>query len=385
MSRNKIVVFLLFCMFFSCGAFGQIVDTSVCEILSNPQSFDGKIVRIKGTVSDGFEEFVIRDGDCKRKVNAIWLAYPKGTQAKAGPVALLQIQLDRNDPAIVSDPQRSSVQLDKNGDFKQFDSLLSTPFKAGGMCLGCNRYNVKATLIGRLDGVKEGSAAQDGKGRLIMANGFGNLNRYSARMVLQSVSDVLPEEIDYAAAAAATKNDSVPQSSGRDPIAAAHRAAQAFKSGTPAADQLERAAAAFGKEGGDHGVEVSFGVPNEVPNIDSLRGDKDSSDGLLFNCIFDADRLKGDSLTRAISHVGSHIADLRSPGRSSVLVSSYELEYRAWQTVVLSAAGSLQATLTLPGGYLVWNSGWPPGDRNKMMDDAITRFLSNWSALKNYQ
>jgi hypothetical protein len=42
-----------------------------------------------------------------------------------------------------------------------------------------------------------------------------------------------------------------------------------------------------------------------------MRGDKNSPDGLLFNCTFDMDKLKGEALARAISHVGTHIADLR--------------------------------------------------------------------------
>jgi len=32
----------------------QIVDATVCEIVSNPQSFDGKLVRVKGVVTGRF-------------------------------------------------------------------------------------------------------------------------------------------------------------------------------------------------------------------------------------------------------------------------------------------------------------------------------------------
>ena len=27
--------------------------------------------------------------------------------------------------------------------------------------------------------------------------------------------------------------------------------------------------------------------------------------------------------------------------------------------------------MTLPGGFIVWNSSWPPDDRNKMVNDAL--------------
>ena len=64
------------------------------------------------------------------------------------------------------------------------------------------------------------------------------------------------------------------------------------------------------------------------------------------------ERLKGEALTRAISHVGTHIADLGDPQSKGTEVTAYELEYRAWQTTVVSAVASQQKTLTLSGG--IW-------------------------------
>ncbi len=353
----------------------QITDVSICEILANPQSFDGKIVRVKGTVSAGFDEFALKDVGCNQLINAIWLAYPEGTKGKAGPAASVQLQLGRNNNAAAPSPSRSPIKLDKSKEFKQFDSLLSTPYKTGGMCLGCIRYTVTATLVGRLDGVKEAGVVRDNSGKFVSANGYGNLNLYRARLVLQTVSDVSAHEIDYSKVSSVTKGDSARESSGGDPVAAAHQAAHAFSPDSQAAKQVERAAAAYGKEGEDNGVEVGFGTSNEVPKSDGPKGDKNSPDGLLFNCTFDMERLKGEALTRAISHVGTHIADVRDPQFAAADANAYELEYRAWQTTVLSAVASQQKTLTLAGGYLVWNSAWPAADRSKMADEGITSFL----------
>ena len=222
----------------------QSVDATVCEILANPKSFDGKIVKLNGTVSAGFDEFAIKDTTCNQPVNAIWLAYPAGAKAKAGPAALVQLQLARNSSAPVVSDSRSAVKLDKNKDFKQFDLLLSTPYKTGGMCLGCIRYTVTATLIGRLDGVQDAGLVRDSARKFVSANGFGNLNQYRARLVLQSVSDVVSHEIDYAKNMAALQDDSKQDAAVGDPVAAAHQAARAFKNGSPAANQLEQAAAA---------------------------------------------------------------------------------------------------------------------------------------------
>jgi hypothetical protein len=196
---------LLLCFGITGSLAAQTVDASVCEILANPQSFDGKIVRLKGTVSAGFDEFAVKDATCNQAVNAIWLAYPEGTKGKAGAAALVQLQLGRNNNATPPNVSRSPVRLDKNKDFKQFDSLLSTPYKAGGMCLGCIRYTVTATLAGRLDGVKEAGIVRDSTGKFVSANGYGNLNLYRSRLVLQAVSDVSAHEIDYSKVSPATK------------------------------------------------------------------------------------------------------------------------------------------------------------------------------------
>jgi hypothetical protein len=360
----------------------QIVDASACDILASPQSFDGKTVRIKGTVIASFDEFAIKASGCSQGANAIWLAYPEGTKAKAGSVAFVQLQLGRNNPvAPGASSNRPVVNLEKNKDFKQFDSLLSTPYKTGGMCLGCVRYTVTATFVGRLDGTRDTGVVRDSAGKFVGVNGFGNLNRYSARLVLQSISDVASQEIDYARNAAAAKDDSQRESAGGDPVAAGHQIARVFGPGSAAADQVERAAAAYGKEGEDNGVEVGFGTPNEVPKNDGPKSDRNSPDGLLFSCTFDTDRLKGEALTRAISHVGTHIADIRGPQSAAKEENLYELEYHAWQTTVLSAIGSRQKTLTLSGGYLVWNSAWPAADRSKLVDEAISKFLADWESL----
>jgi hypothetical protein len=119
-----------------------------------------------------------------------------------------------------------------------------------------------------------------------------------------------------------------------------------------------------------------------VPKNDGPKGDKNSPDGLLINCTFDMDRLKGEGLARAITHVGTHIADLRDPQSTAAESTAYELEYRAWHTTVLSAVATQQKTLTLPGGYLLWNSAWPAEDRNKIVDEGTTNFLRDWVVLK---
>ena len=95
-------------------------------------------------------------------------------------------------------PTRTPVTLRRDKDFKQFDSLLAqTHQKGADMCLGCTRYEVTATLVGRLDSVADATLKRDAAGKIVGFGGFGNMNAYPARLVLQSVTDVTPKEIDY--------------------------------------------------------------------------------------------------------------------------------------------------------------------------------------------
>jgi len=355
---------------FSCCMHAQVVNASVCEILKNPQSFNGKIVRVKGTISAGFDLFVVKGAECGQLINGIWLAYPEGTKAKSGPAAILQLQPARNFAGTVAAIERTPLQLDNNKDFKQFDSLLSTPYKGGGMCLGCGRYAVSATLVGRLDGTVPG-LKRDGTGKIVSISGFGNLNAYSARLVLQSVSDVTSQEIDYSKPSVAPKGESSPEAD------AGAKVAHEFGSSIPLKDQPKRAVDAFGKPGEDNGVMISFGIANEASTKDDLKGQYDSPDGVLFNCTFDGAKLKGDAMGRALAHLGEHIADLRNPEAGIETAGMYQLEYRAWMTTMLSAILTGQKTLMLPGGYVIWNSTWPTTSLNKNTDDALTGFLAN--------
>ncbi len=360
-------------------SFAQVVDTTVCDVLNNPQSFDGKIVRIKGTAIAGFDEFAIKGSSCGKQINSIWLAYPEGAKAKAGPVAFLRLQLAKNNPAEVASSSRNPVTLDKNKDFSTFDNALAWAPKIKGTCLGCVRNTVNATFVGRIDAVSSPELKRDASGKIVGITGFGNANMYSARLVLQSVSDVVPQEIDYTKNPDVAKDDSS-SSSGSDPVVTAHEAAKAFGAGSDAAKQIERAAAAFGKRGDDNGVEIGFGGSNEVPKNDGLKGTKNSPDGVLYLCTFDMDRLKGDALSQAIVHVGSHVADLRENSLSGPNFSLLNLEAHAWQTTVLSVVAQRHKTLTVPGGYVLWDTGWTQAERGKNVMEGTAKYLTEFDA-----
>lgn len=370
MKRTFLFIVLLSCLSIPSSLSAQIMDSTVCDILANPQSFDGKIVRIKGVVIAGFEEFAIRGAGCNQMVNAIWLAYPEGTKGKAGPVVSLRLQLGKNNPANVTNVHRAPIALDKNKDFKNFDTLLSTPAKTNGMCLGCVKFTVTATLVGRLDGAQGTGLTRDSSGRVTGIGGFGNLNRYSARLVLQSVSEISSQEIDYSKGGNVS-SDATASASG------------SFTPEAPTADQVKRGADAFGAPGEDNGVNVGFGGANEIPGDDTGKSNANSPDGLIFQATFDGERLKGPAMQVALSHVGTHIADIRSTTPGIQTLSLYGAEFRAWQTSVLNAVVVRVKTLTLPGGYVIYSQSWPNSDLGRSANGGIAGFLANWAGITN--
>lgn len=372
---NRLLVLALLAACASC-LHAQAVDTTVCDILKNPTAFNGKTVRIKATVTAGFDQFALEDSGCGQLVNAIWLAYPEGTKAKAGPVAVVELQPAQNFAGAVETPARTPVTIEKNKDFKQFDSLLAAQFKQDAMCLGCAKYKVTATLTGRLDGIAKTGVQRDSTGKITGWSGFGNVNGYAARLVLQSVAQVTSQEIDYSKAATATKGDFADPNVTGDPVVAAHLGAKVFGSGNPAGDAIEKAAAVFGKPGDNNGVNIKFGIANEVPANEGAKGATPSPDGVLYNCTFNKSRLQGDALTRAIVHTGTLVSQLRSPIPGTENDDLFALEYRAWATTSFSAVAVNQKSLTISGGTLLWSSAWPVPDRARLLDEAMKTALA---------
>ncbi|HEY1804208.1 MAG TPA: hypothetical protein VGG45_06975 [Terracidiphilus sp.] len=372
------------------------VDVKVCDVVKKPQAFNGQIVRVKGTVVAGFDEFVIKDSidpNCGFLVNAIWLDYPQGTKGKAGPAALVTIQPAKNFAANLTPATRAAVTLGKSKDFKQFDSLLAQKHEKGAdLCLGCTRYEVTATLVGRLDTVADATLKRDDKGKIVGFGGFGNMNAYPARLVLESVSDVTPKEVDYSKNDDETKGGSsggygagpygAGAGNGMDlpgAVAAAKAIADKLAAGPPK-DEAEKAAAIYGKAG-DHstGVYFAYGAGNEASPEES--GTKDSPDGILFNCTFNSDRLQGDSLARAVIHIGEHVSELRNPKPGNEAAPPYLLESDAWVVTAISAVAGGQKYLSAPGGYVLWDSNWSAADRNDDMANAIKAYLANEAML----
>jgi len=162
----------LFTLVAVCSSRAQVVSTTVCNVAKLPSAFDGKFVRVRATVTSGFEIFAIRDaeGDC----GGIWLTYPGG-----GPVASVSMG------KLTPDLQRVPIKLRRDGEFKKFQELLDAemyPRSRGNLCESCHRYEVTATMTGRVD-----YAGEHG--------GFGHMNGFRTQFVLESVNAISAKDL----------------------------------------------------------------------------------------------------------------------------------------------------------------------------------------------
>lgn len=395
---KRLLGLMVFACLATCGLYAQAVDTTVCAVLKDPASFNGKTVRIKGTVVAGFDQFVLNDSDCGQSVNGIWLAYPQGAKAKSGPIAMVELEPAHNFAGKATPVTRPAVTLTRDKAFKQFDSLLAQRHdQSGALCLGCPRYQVQATLMGRLDGVASAGVQRDANGKIVGLSGFGNLNAYPARLVLESVADVTPKEVDYSATDASIKKaqtdntgenemyqgmvDQAGAQAGQgqrfvDPIATAQKLAAGL-SASPLTTQIQADVALLpapkGKE--QTGVTLGYGAMNEAPTSEGGPGTMDSPDGVLYICTFNRDRLPDLALTFAVLHALQHVADVRSPQAGNENAPLYIPEYNAWMVTITSAVAAGDRYLTLPGGYMMWNAHWPDADKISNMEAALNDFL----------
>ncbi len=345
----------------------QTVDAKVCDVINHPKNFDGKTVRLTGLVQADFDSFIMRGDTCS---NALWLSYPAGTKAKSGPAAVVTLQLASNATGTPG-TARPALTLERTKDFDTFDLLLSQKPKTNGMCLGCVKNDVMATLVGRIDGTDNPGLVKDKNGKITSLDGFGNMNMYLARMVITSVSDVSAKEIDFSRA---PKIDGDSQGGGgKDYVGLAKKGEEAFPKGSPAVKTIEDALAALGAPGQDNGVVVGFGDVANVPDGDGTKGAKASPDGLLPTIKIDMDKLKGEALGRAIGHEATKVEALRE----SEVRSCRRIETDAWQTVLLITIGSRQKSLTIPGGYVIWSDSWSASDKGHKGGEVVQEYLAD--------
>lgn len=377
---KRLVGILVFASLAASVLHAQAVDAKVCDVLKNPASFNGKTVRIQGTVTASYDQFVISDGDCGLPVNGIWLDYPQGTKAHSGALAVVTLQPAHNFAGKVAPAAAAApVTLTRDKAFKQFDSSLSHEFHPDlGLCLGCFKERVKATLTGRLDTVADASIQRSG-GKIVGLGGFGNVNAYPARLVIASVADVTSVPIDYSKAEAAIKKAGAgapppPMPAAFDPQAADQKIVGAMGP-SPITTQMQNDLGVLPKPDQQNGVTITYGGINEVHPEEASPAAQDSPDGVLYVCRLNKDKLKDLAMSSALMHTAQHVQDVRTPQGDNVLAPLQIQENNAWAVSGTLAVAAGQKFYVLPGGYIMWDSSWPAADRSNNMMSALDDFL----------
>jgi hypothetical protein len=162
------------------------VPATLCELVKQPERFDGKIVGVRGLVKFGFEVFALSADDCDgRKLDGVWLEYGKGPK-KQPTIWCCGDLTPRDEPA-----------LWKNADFRAFHRYLVAQKRTKGCYEGeCLLYSVTATLTGRFEAVKTEPCPGDRESHCCPGGGFGHLGFFCGRLVIQSVSDVVAKPVD---------------------------------------------------------------------------------------------------------------------------------------------------------------------------------------------
>jgi hypothetical protein len=151
----------------------QPVKTTLCELVKEPERFNGKVVSLRGRVLIGFENFRLDTGHCDgNKLGDVWLEYGRGP--KWQPTTWCCGNMVPRDP----------LPVVQNQDFKMFHEHLTAQSRRHYL------YEITATLTGRFDAV-DTVICPDGTHRCPKQNGFGHLGMSPFRLVIESISDVV--------------------------------------------------------------------------------------------------------------------------------------------------------------------------------------------------
>jgi hypothetical protein len=140
----------------------SVREADLCEIAAHPESYNGQLVRVRGTLESTMETYVIAKADCA----AIPLEHPESVKPQ---------------PAFA---------LQRNADLKKLEKMPhsnSKQMECLGPCPSGPYYDpITATVVGRVDAVP-GSAVQ---GPHLQRRGFGNRHGSQVRIIVKSYSNV---------------------------------------------------------------------------------------------------------------------------------------------------------------------------------------------------
>jgi hypothetical protein len=165
----------------------QPQSVTVCQLKSDPPSYNHKLVEVTGFVSHDFEDFTLFDPTCP-SWPAVWLEY--GGTAKSGTMYCCGVTADRNRPQEMV-LENIPIPLVENDQFREFDKQIQPPFRSG-------RHGsiVRATAVGRFF-----AGRQVHYPKTTFWGGYGHMGCCSLLAIqeIKSVSSQDRDDLDYGA------------------------------------------------------------------------------------------------------------------------------------------------------------------------------------------
>jgi hypothetical protein len=150
-----------------------VESVDICAVLSDPLAYNGKLLRITGSITRDFETFWIESAECS-DVQPLWIEYG-GSKPADGPIWHEGPEHPGDDSApLLVDGIRTSVEADAA--FRKFDALTKS-LKRG--------KRARATIVGWIFAA---ATYQDEAGKT-QETGFGPYGRYSL-LVIKKVDAV---------------------------------------------------------------------------------------------------------------------------------------------------------------------------------------------------
>ncbi len=150
-------------------------EVSFCQLAKSPEEFDGKTIRVRGTLSVNFEDFTLYARDCKTN-QWIWLTF-------GGDVPGIVVSMANDNfrkPGKDLEVNGVSYGIKKDENFRRLYALIAA--RRGEK----PAYTVTATLTGAF---LAGQETKAGDGKTTSFSGYGHLGCCSL-LVITQVSDV---------------------------------------------------------------------------------------------------------------------------------------------------------------------------------------------------
>jgi hypothetical protein len=184
----------------------QPVKTTICELVNEPESFNGKMVEVRADAVWGRHGSGLTDQKCSSAIpwsfkNTLSVStVERGEYTFAFFPPTLQLHPDQLDWKPIRQP--ISVTLRRNDEFRRLQYYMDHLFAKEGTdekCLHCPDYEITSTVTGRFDYYETHYMAvrvRPGGAIRVLKVGFGPMGESLYQLVVQSVSDVVAKPID---------------------------------------------------------------------------------------------------------------------------------------------------------------------------------------------